>query len=353
MTAGDETGHEPPSGELAATRRDFDELDRAHDDRLYEIWLSPYEKDVYTFGYRYSSDQRPVLLEALLIVLRDDAARPRDRAFAGRILGLMRHPEAFEPLMAMLAEPRGADQSIGSYYHRRNNVIRALGDLGDPRAVPALIDALADQGGVPGGDAMIYVYYEAHESSGLRRVPWRRCCKVKPGRHMGDVLVADQRPAKLAAESLGEIGSEQAVPALIDVLQDRSRGSSLRFAAGEALGQIGDPGALPALRALREDRSESSWFRHFIRPSISHTQSRMKTPEQLVSDLGSEDAAAVCFAIDRLVRLGEETAVPALAKLYDDPRMFMFPGRPRTRYTIRYLAREAVRDIGAGHAAGS
>jgi len=305
MTAGDETGREPVPGTTAAVRRLEEEFNTAHDDRLYEIWLTSHEEDVYAFGYRYSADRMPVLLEVLMSVVQDDGARPRDRA---------------------------------------------LGDLGDPRAVPALIDALADQGGVPGGNARVYVYYDMDQPVGFRRVPWRRCCELVRGIRLGDASLAAEMAAAIAAESLGEIGSEQAVPALINVLQDGSRDISTRYVAAMALGQIGEPSALPALRSIQGDRNERRGFREAMSTCISHIESRMKTPEQLVSDLGSDDAAVVCFAIDRLVRLGEETAVPALAKSYDDPRMFMFPGRPHTRYTIRYLAREAVRDIRARHA---
>ncbi len=353
MTSGSEASREPPVGAGAATSRDLKAGNRAQDDRLYEIGLLVGEAAPYRFIERYSSDQLPVILEALMIVVQDEDARPDDRVSAGRVLGLMQRPEAFEPLMAMLAEPRGVDQSVASYYYIRNNVIRALGDLGDPRAVPVLTGALADGSSVYAGGATSYFYYEGGQPLGFRRVPWRRCHKVVRGMPLGHASGVSERTAVIAAESLGEIGSEQAVPALINVLQDGSRDSLVRLAAGSALGQIGDPRALPALRALREDRNERRWFGESVGTCISHIESRLETPEQLVSDLGSDDTAAVCFAIDRLVRLRAELAVPALEKLYDDPRMFMFPGRPHTTYTIRYLAREAVRDIRAGAGGGS
>ena len=77
----------------------------------------------------------------------------------------------------------------------------ALGDLGDPQAIPALIQALGDQS---------------------ENVRWA------------------------AAWALGDLGDPQAVPPLIKALRDRSE--NVRCAAAWALGAIGDPQAIPADR---------------------------------------------------------------------------------------------------------
>jgi HEAT repeat protein len=54
----------------------------------------------------------------------------------------------------------------------------------------------------------------------------------------------------VACEALGEIGDPQAIPHLIQALQDVN--SYVRWAACGALGEIGDPQAIPHLiQALR------------------------------------------------------------------------------------------------------
>ena len=149
-------------------------LEKAHDDRLYEISLSACEQLLYVFPDGRSPDQ-------LMVVLQDDGMGSGDRVLAGRELGLMQHSDALEPLLDMLAQPRRAGQHLAAYYDPRNEVIRALGDLGDPRAVPALVGALADRGVLRGGGIMFLLYYESDLPPESPRVPWRRCTKVPSG----------------------------------------------------------------------------------------------------------------------------------------------------------------------------
>jgi HEAT repeat protein len=105
----------------------------------------------------------------------------------------------------------------------RRAATKALGELGDPQAVPALMEAIkVEDGGV---------------------------------RHA-------------AAKALGKIGAP-AISALIQALQDENR--RVRWAAAEALGQIGDPQATPALiQALRDEdvevRQAAAWALEKIGP---------------------------------------------------------------------------------------
>ena len=89
---------------------------------------------------------------------------------------------------------------------------RALEQIGDPQAVPLLIQALGDS----------------------------------------DWLVRNA-----AAEALGRIGDPQAIPALMQALGDSEWG--VREAAVEALGQIGTPQAIPALMQALGDSEK--WMR--------------------------------------------------------------------------------------------
>ena len=112
---------------------------------------------------------------------------------------------ALQPLLEMLHHAQ---------YPVRQMAALALGDVGDPRAVPDLVQSLGDP---------------------------------------QDVV------RQAAAHSLGKIGAKEAVEPLLKSLADES--DIVRNAAVKALGLIGDPRALPALmRAMDEDtESIAEW----------------------------------------------------------------------------------------------
>jgi HEAT repeat protein len=137
-------------------------------------------------------------------------------------LGKMQSPDTVEPLLFVLFND--PDAAV------RTDAVRALGDIGDPRAVDFILTALND---------------------------------------------LDVRP--VAVESLGKIGDRRAVPALVKIVNGSSQPDQSRPLDGcgdrwdqemivmglavRALGDIGDGTAIPALiAALRYTvtRSESS-----------------------------------------------------------------------------------------------
>ena len=135
------------------------------------------------------------------------------RLHAVEALGKTRSPEAVDPLLSVLFNDR--DRAV------REDAIRALGQIGDARAVEFLMTAMTEPG---------------------------------------------MRP--LAVEALGQIGDRRAVPGLINMLEgvDRLEGSRpidscgdhwdeeiITFgAAAKALGMIRDEAAIPSLmKALR------------------------------------------------------------------------------------------------------
>lgn len=130
------------------------------------------------------------------------------RLHAVEALGKMRSPAAVEPLLSALFNDH--DQAI------REDVVRALGQVGDGRAVEFLVTVMKEPG-------------------------------LRP----------------LAVEALGHIGDRRAVPVLINVLDNVDRPGNSRVVAGcgdtwdeemvtkgaavRALGHIGDDAAIPSL----------------------------------------------------------------------------------------------------------
>lgn len=118
------------------------------------------------------------------------------RTGAAKALGELGDPRAVEPLMAALAD----SDSVGV----RQTAAEALGLLGDPRAVEPLIRALGD------GEGWV---------------------------------------ANAAAEALGKLGDPRAIEPLIRALGDPL--VYFRSAAAKALAKLGDPRAVePLVRAL-------------------------------------------------------------------------------------------------------
>jgi HEAT repeat protein len=122
----------------------------------------------------------------------------------------------------------------------RRAATKALGELGDPQAVLALMEAIkVEDGGVRHAAAKALGKIGAPAISALiqalqdknRRVRWA------------------------AAEALGQIGDPQATLALTQALRDEDW--RVREAAARALEKIGDPQAISALtQALRDEKGE-------------------------------------------------------------------------------------------------
>ena len=131
---------------------------------------------------------------------------------------------------------------VGRWNHpARTAAARALGQLGDVRAVPALVKSLE----LYDGEVTPVVI----DSLGALGSPEavETLVKLVQGTH--------DRYAQLAARALGRIGHPGAVPALVEALMP-ARGGQLskraerRTSAADALGRIGDPSAVAPLIAV-------------------------------------------------------------------------------------------------------
>ncbi|MCS6963800.1 MAG: HEAT repeat domain-containing protein, partial [Thermoflexus sp.] len=120
----------------------------------------------------------------------------------------------------------------------RQAAAEALGELGDPQALPVLFRAQNDD------DPR--VREAAAEALG-------KLCNPRAVPMLLQALQEDDDPGvrRAAAEALGELGDPQAVPSLLQALQDVDPG--MRRAAAEALGKLGDPQALPPLLQALQD----------------------------------------------------------------------------------------------------
>jgi HEAT repeat protein len=176
--------------------------------------VSPFD----TAGWLRSLRQRespvpkdPRVPGLLITALQDSDAAVQSAAVEG--LGALKVGAAVDPLMMLLRKPVNEGQSAPAKTAQavlRKNVAIALGNIGDVKAVPALIAALED----PADDV--------------------RMC---------------------SARSLGHIKDQRSTEALVSLVSDKN--NSVRREALNALAQIKDPGAVGALiEAMRKQSAE-------------------------------------------------------------------------------------------------
>jgi HEAT repeat protein len=137
-----------------------------------------------------------------------------------------KHRQDVAMLIYLLKSPYQLDREKASDY---------LGEIGDPDAVPALIEALGDP----------TISWLAAESLG----------KIGDPRAIGPliaVLGSDEKwLRKNAAEALGKLHATPAVEPIIRLLTDKKH--DVREISARALGLIGDERAVPALTCLAND----------------------------------------------------------------------------------------------------
>ncbi|MBW1752898.1 MAG: HEAT repeat domain-containing protein [Deltaproteobacteria bacterium] len=175
-------------------------------------------------GRQLVGRQADSVIEPLIIVLEKDADL-HVRSWAARALGEIGDIRAVTPLIAALKDLEGVAE-------------RALREIKDPRKVEPLIAALADEDATIRKN-IIYIL----ESTEDKRA-------VEP---LISILKRDDNPSvrECTARALGRIGDPRAVEPLIAVLNDKN--VITRGNAAEALGMLGDPRAVASMVAALKD----------------------------------------------------------------------------------------------------
>lgn len=219
-----------------------------------------------------------LLIPELVFLLA--AARPRPvRRAAAAALGALGGPEAVEALLTALADARIADTVAGVIGRLREPPLRRLLSLfaqGNPAAATAL--------GVAG-----------HAGAAPR-------------------LLAVLTPAvplalrAAAADALGRLGHRPAVEALSALVADEAEPGRLQAVAVRALGLIGDPGSVPVLLAASRSGTES------VRLRAVEALGRYGEPEA-VTRLGAMAGEAEPDIAQAAVQALGEVGKPALPTL--------------------------------------
>ncbi|MFL5347161.1 MAG: HEAT repeat domain-containing protein [Hyalangium sp.] len=163
--------------------------------------------------------------------------KPEVKAALARAIGDLKSPSSLEPLQAAL-DPSATDTDTAL---ANKALAAALGQLGDPKAVPALTGLLRAKDN--------YTRIEAIQALGTLRAPQA----VEPLLQLVSDDSSEPFLNKKAIEALGRIGDARAVPTLMRMLTKERQHISFYVESSFALYQMGTP-AVDALLAAMEGR---------------------------------------------------------------------------------------------------
>jgi HEAT repeat protein len=186
----------------------------------------------------------------------------------------------------------------------RGDAIKALGEIGDAMAVPALIKRLDDAN---------FNNQEA-AAAALAKIGDGRA--IQPLVAMLRAVGKEQQARYAAAEALIKLGEAKAVPLLLDALQDHD--AYTRAAALQVLAVIGDGRCVPAaIAALHDSDSNVRWSAVATLGALRDA----RAVEPLLGLLTRENWALGCETIIKaLGQIGDGRVVPALVGLLGGKR---------------------------------
>ncbi|MFN2302811.1 MAG: HEAT repeat domain-containing protein [Anaerolineales bacterium] len=244
------------------------------------------------------------------------------RSEAASCLGNLMDKLATEPLILALSDKEKKVQESAA---------QALGKIGDPKAVAPLFDMIRNISGYhyeKPAQAILEIGPSAFDALliGLKDVDWRiRATAARALGKIGDpkavqLLISalmDKRdivPRIEAANALGQIGDILAVEVLIGTLDEQGRVGRLRKAAAVALGCIGDERAIfPLIAALSDNEVD-------VATAAGSALSCFGTVaiEPLVAALKGRQGANRYIGLKALCQFGQP-AVPHLLNFLNNP----------------------------------
>ncbi|MEB3244450.1 MAG: HEAT repeat domain-containing protein [Vampirovibrionales bacterium] len=230
---------------------------KTFDELVHDLHNSPSEKVRYNAARMLGEMGDPTAVEPLIDSLKNDK-NGSARLYAARALGELGDARAVDPLIDSLRLDKNVDVRV--------RAARALGRLGGEEVVLPLVEALSDcnsQVCMTAADALIEIgpisvkplmEILKHDKVNVR------CDATRALGELGDPRAVDALVDMLkdewvnvriyAVQSLGKIGEKSAVPALIDVLKNKEENDLVRAGAAASLGMLKDARALLPLREM-------------------------------------------------------------------------------------------------------
>jgi HEAT repeat protein len=303
--------------------------------------LHPFD-GVYPEQSRRAQDRGNSVVPDLLAFLTEKKLDPSVRGSIAEALGTLGDESVIPPLLALLPDET-VDPSV------RGRVVEALVTLGvcpepgrrDESIVSHLLAFLPDEGIDPTvRERIIEVLASLLGVGGVSDADRLSCQPFDFAQDRLVLLLSDEKihssVRQAAAEAVGSLGDELAVPDLLALLSDERIEPSVRGKAAEALGALGAPPSIPPLLALLGDEKVNYSVRMVVaevlgvlgaRPvgGVSDTESRRdkSVASQLLTLLSDEkiDPDVRASIAGALGVLGDKTMVPQLLSLLPDERI--------------------------------
>lgn len=180
----------------------------------------------------------PRLVPALIAAFEDQSDAEL-RLYAAQALATQQDARAVEPLIASLNPPENS-VSMNGDAAIHEEVVRALGEIGDVVDSPRIVEALAQ--------ALTHADWGTRQSAAEMLIALKRDDDSARTLLIGDLEADDPEVRLGAAWSLLEVGDERAVDALARLLYHPNPEIALRAAVG--LGESGDQRAVGGLVAI-------------------------------------------------------------------------------------------------------
>ena len=268
---------------------------------------------------RKAPGERKLAVPALVEILNDRGTHPRARGEAAVALGEIGDPAAIPALVAAI-DPAATERDA---VELNRHAADALGELRAREAVPALTRLTASPDG--------YTQVAAVDALGKIGDP-----------AAVDTLVAiatgeriEPFTAKKALLALGRIGDRKAAPAVMQMLFEERPGVSFFPEAAFAVVQIGSPMGPPLLAVLEgRDEKLAAWAQqHRVVPGALYAKSA-----QLLGDVGGADA--VPALVRKLSYQDADAGIATYVRVFAAESL----GRLRARDAARPLAELAARE---------
>ena len=251
----------------------------------------------------------------------------------------------------------------------RHEAAKALGEIGDERAVPHLIQALSDKytkvreaavsalGRIGAERAAPHLVQTLGDQSvRVRSEAVKALSQIGPAAVPHVILALDDERWEVrerAVSALGSIGDQSALPHLVQALNDEK--SAVRVKAASALGQLGDKRAVPHLVQALGDKGKVPWWagkalgllgalpelvqalddkRSQVREGAVSGLSAMGEEgiPHLVRAMGDSSKQVRKRAASILGQWGDEQAIPYLLQVVKDPDVHDWERRVAAQY---------------------
>lgn len=244
-------------------------------------------------------DIGPPAVPLLIVALKNPDRRIRRKASCvmddiGNELRDIGDFRAIEPLIDALKDPTSVV---------RSHSVTALGKIGGPQSLPAVISALKTEAVRSALDiGVCYAAIEATHRLGETAAEYLIHALKHP----------DKAIRRKAATLLGKTGEIGAVDLLIIALQDKH--PRVRSRAAHALGRIGSPRAVSALTVAIRDAAPN------VRINALHALGKFgeSASASLISALADPVASVRRHAIAALEKTGSKRTIPQLEKMVRD-----------------------------------